>query len=98
MATRTPIILGVKGETEEIIRKANAGIPIKPENPDELVQAALQLKSQPQLCHRMGASGYRHVYAHFDRRTLARRYASLLAQTCGEAEAVDTPEPQLAEV
>lgn len=84
MATKTPIVLGVEGETKEIIEAAGAGIPIEPENVDELVDAVLLLKRDPELGCSMAESGYEHVHAEYDRRNLARRYVTLLEQVaCG---------------
>lgn len=80
MATRTPIVLGVEGETKEIIEEADAGLTIQPENVDELLQAVLQLKTQPALYARMAQNGYEHVHAWYDRSKLARGYAAMLEQ------------------
>jgi len=86
MATRTPIVLGVEGETREIIEEADAGIPIRPEQADELVEAVLRLKNHTGLYARMAESGYRHVQTHYDRSKLARCYAVLLERVCGRSE------------
>ena len=80
MATQTPIILGVEGEARDIILEANAGLPIEPENADELVQAVLRLKGDKDLYYSMAQSGFEHVHKHYDRGRLARQYAALLMQ------------------
>jgi glycosyltransferase involved in cell wall biosynthesis len=80
MATRTPIMLGVRGETQAIIEEAKAGVPIPPEDPAALVDAVLHLKRNPDLHARMAENGYAYVHAHFDRRNLAREYLSLLEE------------------
>jgi glycosyltransferase involved in cell wall biosynthesis len=80
MATRTPIILGVRGEAKSIIENAEGGIPIPPEAPEALVEAVRRLKDRPELHAEMAENAYEHVQAHYDRKVLAREYASLLKQ------------------
>jgi len=80
MATRTPIVLGVRGEAQQIVEEAGAGIPIPPENPDALVEAVRRLKEDPPRHEEMAENAYEHVHAHYDRQALARRYAALLEQ------------------
>jgi glycosyltransferase involved in cell wall biosynthesis len=80
MATRTPIVLGVRGETQAIIEEAEAGLPIPPEDPVALVEAVLRLKQNANLHARMAENGYAYVHSHFNRRDLAREYASLLEE------------------
>lgn len=88
MATRTPIVLGVRGEAQAIIEEAEAGLSIPPEDPEALFDAVRRLKRDPDLHARMAESGYAYVHAHFDRRDLAREYAALL-----EEVAIKSPEP-----
>lgn len=78
MALKRPIVLGVRGETEEIIRESGAGIPIQPENPDKLVQAIKRLKDDRELYDQMARAGYEYVHMYHDRRELARRYWAIL--------------------
>ena len=80
MATRTPIVLGVRGESRQIIEEGEAGIPIPPEDPGALVEAVRRLKENPELHEAMADNAYEHVQAHYDRKGLARDYAALLEQ------------------
>ena len=80
MATRTPIILGVRGETRAIIEEAKAGIFMPPEDADALAQAAIALKQDPERHAQLAQNAYNYVHAHFDRRDLARDYAALLSE------------------
>jgi glycosyltransferase involved in cell wall biosynthesis len=77
MAMKKPIVLGVRGESEEIIREAGAGLVIEPENASQLAQAIERLSSSPELCRQLGECGSRHVGVHFDRAELARRYEEI---------------------
>jgi glycosyltransferase involved in cell wall biosynthesis len=78
MAMERPIILGVEGESAEIIRAADAGFCIEPENSHELAERVLELYRERDLCARLGKNGRRHVEANYDRTVLARRYATLM--------------------
>ena len=78
MATRTPIILGVEGEAQDIVEEAGAGVFMPPEDAGALVEAAKRLKGNPKLHAQLGDNGYHHVHTHYDRTTLARRYIDVL--------------------
>ncbi len=79
MAMARPIVLGVRGEVEGIIRSAGAGLCIQPENATELADAVRKLAYNPELCETLGRSGRRYVELHFNRRELARRFEALIA-------------------
>jgi len=91
MITRTPIVLGVRGESRQIIEEAGAGIPVPPEDPDALMEAVCRLKENPSLREEMAENAHEHVQAYYDRRTLARKYAALL-----RGVGTGTSEPALA--
>ena len=80
MAMRRPIVLGLEGETREIVEEAEAGIPIPPEDAEALVQAVRQLKEDGELYRRMAQNGYAYVHRNHDRGKLARRYWEILEQ------------------
>lgn len=90
MITRTPIVLGVRGEAQQIVEEAGAGIPIPPEDPEALVAAVRRLKENPALHEEMAENAYEHVQAYYDRKGLARNYAALLERV---AEASTEPTP-----
>ncbi len=81
MAMRQPIILGVAGESAELIQESGAGIAIEPENVEQLVAAILSLADSTTLRHELGAKGRRYVEANFDRTILADRFERLLIAT-----------------
>ena len=78
MALEKPIILGVEGESEGIVRQAECGICIEPENADALAQAVLTLKEDPERRRRLGENGRKYVEEYFDREVIARRYLDFL--------------------
>jgi len=82
MAMEKPIILGVEGESAEIVRAAEAGFCIEPENAEALANRLLKLHADQTLCRRLGSNGRTHVLNHFDRITLAKRFEQILESTC----------------
>lgn len=78
MAMGKPIILGVRGESLELVEAAHAGIGIEPENADELAAAICRLADDRKLYETMAASGQAYVRANFDRRVLAAQFLDLL--------------------
>ncbi|NCD26821.1 MAG: glycosyltransferase WbuB [Deltaproteobacteria bacterium] len=78
MAMKRPIVLGVEGESRELIEEAGCGICIEPENDQELAETVLRLARTPELCRKLGESGAEFVAQRFDRETLAREYLSIL--------------------
>ena len=80
MAMKKPIILGVQGESCDIITEAKSGLPIEPENATELAAAVARLADNPDLCRELGESGATYVAEHFDRSVLATRYEGILAK------------------
>jgi glycosyltransferase involved in cell wall biosynthesis len=82
MAMEKPIILGVEGESAEIVRAAEAGFCIEPENADALANRLLELYVDRALVNRLGVNGRAHVLKHFDRIQLAQRFEQVLEVAC----------------
>ncbi|MGE0468506.1 MAG: glycosyltransferase family 4 protein [Nitrospira sp.] len=78
LAMAKPIILGVEGESAELIQAAQAGICIQPEQADELAARVLELAENPELCRQLGKNGRKYVIEHFDRTVLARKLTSVV--------------------
>lgn len=91
MAMEKPIILGVEGESAGIIKAAEAGFCIEPENSLELAERVLTLYKNRDLVLKLGKNGRRHVAEHFDRTVLARRYESLLASLIRSSKSAASP-------
>jgi glycosyltransferase involved in cell wall biosynthesis len=85
MATRRPIVLGVRGQAEEILQDAGAGLAVPPEDPDALLAAVRTLKADDALRERLGRAGEDFVGQHYDRREIARRSWDLLQRVAGSA-------------
>jgi glycosyltransferase involved in cell wall biosynthesis len=81
MSMKQPIILGVAGESADMMRESGAGMVIEPENAQELASSILRLADTPELCRELGENGARYVAANFDRRVLANQFERML-QDC----------------
>jgi glycosyltransferase involved in cell wall biosynthesis len=71
MASARPIVLGVLGESAELLEKAGAGVVVQPENAAALADAIARLAGSPETVSAMGEKGRRFVEAEFDRDKLA---------------------------
>jgi len=86
MAMRKPIVLGVEGESREIVAAAGAGVCISPESACELAKRIVDLAGDPGWCEVLGRNGRQYVGEHYDRRVLAAQYEALLhALACKSA-------------
>ena len=75
-----PIVLGVEGESAELVMSSGGGICIEPENGKDLADQVLKLYHDPARCRALGTSGRHYVLAHFDRQVLARKLTDVMQQ------------------
>jgi glycosyltransferase involved in cell wall biosynthesis len=78
MAMEKPVILGVEGESAELMMSAGGGICIEPESSKDLAIQVLKLYRDPMLSQELGSSGRRYILEHFDRQVLARRFSDVM--------------------
>jgi glycosyltransferase involved in cell wall biosynthesis len=78
MACERPVILAAEGEACQVLRGADAGMVIPPEDPSALADAILSLQADPDLRERYGQNGRRSVLAHYSRQVQAQKLAELL--------------------
>jgi len=78
MAMKKPVILGVEGEVEGMIREGKSGICIEPENAEDLANAIIKLADATELCNELGNNGNEYVTRYFDRKVLAERFEELM--------------------
>lgn len=78
MGMATPIILGVEGESRELVQEAGAGLTIEPESAEALAAAVQRLADHSDEAKAFGEKSYKYVCANFDRRVLALRYIDVL--------------------
>ncbi len=67
MAASRPVLLAMEGVIREVVEAAEAGIPVRPGDPEALQQAILALHHDRAGCRRMGQNGRKYVEIHFDR-------------------------------
>ena len=80
MGTERAIILGVRGESKNILEEAKAGVAIQPEDVDSLVQTIVEMADNPALCREMGLSGRHFVEKNYNRDNLALEILGALEQ------------------
>jgi len=88
MGTGRPIVLGVQGESHELLKEAGAGIFIPPENSQKLAEAVARMMDDPHLLREMGDAGRKYVEAAFDRERLAREMLNVLEEAAGYRNAL----------
>jgi glycosyltransferase involved in cell wall biosynthesis len=78
MSCARPVILGVRGQAREIIERSRAGICIEPENPEQLCDAILKLRSQDWLRELLGRNGREYIIRNHSRERTADEYLEVL--------------------
>jgi glycosyltransferase involved in cell wall biosynthesis len=79
MAMERPIIIGVDGESREIIEAAESGVFAEPENHEQLAQTVLKLSRDREYLSLLGANGRKYVIQHYNRDSLANVYLKTLS-------------------
>lgn len=79
MAMQRPIIMGVRGESAEIVREAGAAIEMEPGNSDSLLSCLNQLIGDQELYRSLTSRGRQFVLEKFSRDTFATDYLKLFA-------------------
>lgn len=81
MAAGLPVILGVHGEAERILREAGAGLVMEPGDSDDLVHAVNRLRDDPEERGEFANAGRNYVVEHFDWDTIAREYLKTVTES-----------------
>jgi glycosyltransferase involved in cell wall biosynthesis len=98
MGAGRPIILGVSGEAERVVRGGRCGLVIEPESSDELAGAVARLEAEPGESEQLGRSGRALAERDYDRDHLASRYAEHLQTMLDGARRAVRPRRALREV
>ena len=80
MGSARAVILGVRGESKDILERAGAGLAVPPEDTDALAKAIIDMADDPDRCRTMGVSGRRFVENHYNRDALAQEMLSILEE------------------
>jgi glycosyltransferase involved in cell wall biosynthesis len=78
MAMERPIILGVRGESAEILERAGAGIAITPEDAGALAGAILRIARDSPKARQFGHSGRTFASTEYNRDLLAGKMLAVL--------------------
>lgn len=84
MALGLPIVLGVEGESADIITDAGCGVLVQPENPEALADAVRDLAANPAKLSGLGAAGKVAVEQRFSREALADAALQCLQQAAAD--------------
>lgn len=81
MACKKPILMAIDGVSRDLVEKADAGIFVQPENPEDFAIKIKQYLPNPSELIRQGENGYQFAKDNFDRMVLANRYLNLIQQS-----------------
>ena len=75
---RRPIIMGVDGFAKKLVMDAGAGLDMKPESAQSLVECVERLVADPALSARLGENAYRNIALVHNRDAQAKEYLVVL--------------------
>ncbi len=78
MAAGKPVVLAIAGVIQEVVEAAQAGIPVRPGDPQAMAHAIRRLADDPAAGQAMGLRGRQYVEGHFDRAILAQKLEAIL--------------------
>ena len=80
MASGRPVLASVPDNSEiaRLVKDADCGVLVPPEDPQSMAQAIKTLSKQPEVLDRYGTNGRDYVVRHFSRSQLVRKYHQLL--------------------
>ena len=78
MAAGAPVIVSIAGEAEDLVREANGGICIPPDDARALADAILRLRDDPALGQALSRNARTYITRHYDRKDIAAKLHSLL--------------------
>lgn len=90
MGMAKPILLGVRGESGEILEKAGAGLSFEPGNLSDFIEKITYFDKNRDELKRMGKRGRIFVVENFDRKRLADEYLSIVHKLVSIKDAVLT--------
>lgn len=85
MASGRPVLASVPLDSEiaGLVRLADCGVNIPPEDPHSMAQAIRSMAAQPEKLRQYGANGRRYVEEHLSRQRLTASYNDLLREVAG---------------
>lgn len=85
MASGRPVLASVPLDSEiaSLIKSADCGVGVPPEDPAAMAEAIQRLANQPEKLHQFGANGRRFVEENLSRRKVTAEYNRLLHEVAG---------------
>ena len=80
MAMKKTIILGVEGESKNILNKSQCGLSIVPEDEDSLIENIHKLSNNKDLLNLFGQNGYNFVIDRYNRSKLAHKMLKFISK------------------
>ncbi len=85
LASGKPILMAAGGASEDLVREAEAGIVVEPENAPALARAVEQMRQLPaEQLNEMGENGRRFLIENLTKREVVARYIDLLRSVAEE--------------
>lgn len=78
LSCKKPVLMAIEGISRELIEKADAGIFVEPENPEDFADKIRFYLNNTDLIKQQGENGYTYVKNHFDREVLAKVYLNYI--------------------
>ena len=77
---KRPIIMGVDGYAKKLVLDAEAGLDMKPESAESLIECTNKLAADPELCKRLGENAYSNIAMVHNRDKQAGDYIQVLQE------------------
>ena len=77
---KRPIIMGVDGYAKKLVMDAEAGLDMKPESAESLVECVKKLADNPELCKQLGENAYNNIAKVHNRDKQADDYIKILEE------------------
>lgn len=78
LSSETAIVLSAEGEAERLIKSANAGIVVEPENSKKMADAILKLYENPELRDELGKNGRKYAIENYSRVNITKKMEKIL--------------------
>lgn len=81
MAAGRPILMAVRGDAADLVRKAECGVVARPESPQDIARAVLELCAMPrERLDAMGVSGSKYYDEHLSMSAGVNKFAEVFAE------------------
>src|SRR6185437_13393156 len=80
MACGRPLVAGLEGESAALVKRADAGICVPPEDAGALAEAIRTLRRDPALARKFGDHARAYITQKLSRESTARDYRALLSR------------------